>query len=109
MTHASRKKQPPNKGEQANSLSGGDQPFDTILLSGVLGATHTSLDVASVSPFHPLAALSRLTVYRNIKDNEMELQTKTTGLGRTFQKKLTLMEALNTKWEQAYAKTITEF
>ena len=87
------------------SLSGGDQRFDnTILLSGVLGAAHTSLDVALVTPFHSVAALSRLTVCRNIKDYEMELQTKTTGLWQTSQKKLTLMEALNTKWGLAYAR-----
>ena len=87
------------------SLSSSDQRFDnTILLSGVLGATHTSLDVALVSPFHPVAALSRLIVCRNIKDYEMELQTKTTRLWQTSQKKLTLMEALNTKWGLAYAR-----
>ena len=40
------------------SLSDSDQWIDNLLLA-CLGTTHTSLDVASVSLFHPVAALSR--------------------------------------------------
>ena len=43
------------------SLSSSDQRTDNLVLA-CLGTTHTSLDVALVSPFHPVAALSRSTL-----------------------------------------------
>ena len=53
------KRHPLDKGELAIlSLSGSDQRFDNTVAFWCLGTTHTSLDVALVSPFHPVAALS---------------------------------------------------
>ena len=68
-----------------------------------LGTTHTSLDVASVSPFHPVAVLSRSALCWNIKDPQMNYKLTLTGLWQTFKRKLTLMEARNTKWGQIHA------
>ena len=71
-----KKKATSRQGEQAHSLSGCDRLIDNTIANWCLGATHTPLDEALVSPFHPVTALSRLTVCRNIKGYEMELQTK---------------------------------
>ena len=63
-----------------------------------LGTTHTSLDVASVSPFHLVAALSRSTLCWNIQDPLLNYKLTLTGLtDKTSKRKLTLMEARNTK------------
>ena len=67
------------------SFSDSDQRFDNIVDNiWCLGTTHTSLDVALVSPFHPVAALSRSALCWNIQDPQPS-------------NKLTLMEARNTK------------
>ena len=78
-----KKKATSRQGEQALSLLDSVRRSDNTIAVWCLGATHTSLDEALVSPFHSVASLSRLTVCRNIKDYEMELQTKTTGLWQT--------------------------
>ena len=58
------------------SLSGGYQRIDNIVAYGCLGTTHTSLDVALVSPFHLVAYLSRSTVCWSIKDPQMNNKLK---------------------------------
>ena len=62
-----------------------------------LDTTQTSLDVASVSPFHPVAALSRSALCWNIQDPQLNYKLTLTGLWQTSKRKLTLMEARNTK------------
>ena len=62
-----------------------------------LSTTHTSLGVAFVSPFHPVAALSRSALCWNIQDPQMNYKLTLTGLWQTSKRKLTLMEARNTK------------
>ena len=52
-----------------------------------LGTTHTSLDVALVSPFHPVAALSRSSLCWNIQDPRINCKLTLTGLWQNFQKK----------------------
>ena len=52
-----------------------------------LGTTHTSLDVASVCPFHPVAALSRSTLCWNIQDPLLNYKLTLAGLWQNFQKK----------------------
>ena len=87
------------------SLSGSDQRFDNIVAFWCLGTTHTSLDVALVSPFHPVAALSLSlslslslpSLRLNIQDPQLNYKLTLTGLWQTSKKKLTLMEAWNTK------------
>ena len=79
------------------SLSSGvRRTNNTILLSGVLGTTHTSLDVASVSPF----TLKQPSLYWsalcwNIQDPLLDYKLTLTGLWQTSKRKLTLMEARN--------------
>ena len=41
-----------------DDASGSDQRFDNTIANWCLGATHTSLDEALVSPFHPVTDLS---------------------------------------------------
>ena len=89
MTHALKKKGIP--------LSDRDQHFDNIVAFWCLGTTHTSLDVVLVSPFHPVAALSRSALCWNIKDLQMNYKLTLTGLWQTSKRKLTLMEIWNTK------------
>ena len=79
------------------SLSGSDQRFDSVVAFWCLGSTHTSLDVALVSPFHPVAALSRSALCWNIQDPQLNYKLTLTGLRQTFKRKLTLMEPRNTK------------
>ena len=83
------------------SLSGCDQRIDNIVLAS-LGTTHTSLDVALVNPFHPVAALSRSALCRNIQDPQMNYKLTLTELWQTSKRKLILMEAWNTKWGQIH-------
>ena len=83
------------------SLSGSDQRIDNLVLA-CLGTTHTSLDVAPVSPFHPVATLSRSALCWNIQDPQMNNKLTLTGLWQTSKRKLTLMEAQNTKWGQKH-------
>ena len=52
-----------------------------------LGTTHMSLNVASVSPFHPVAAPSRSTLCWNIQDLLLNYKLTLTGLWQNFQKK----------------------
>ena len=62
-----------------------------------LGTTHTSLDVASVSPFHPVAALPWSTLCWNMQDPQLNYKLTLTGLWQNSKRKLTLMETRNTK------------
>ena len=59
------------------SLSGSERRINnTIFPVWCLSTTHTSLDVALVSPFHPGAHLSRSTLCWNIKDPQMNYKLK---------------------------------
>ena len=69
------------------SLSGSDQRFDNIVAFWCLGTTHMSLDVALVSSFHPVAALSRSALCWNIKGPQRNYKLTLTGLWQNFQKK----------------------
>ena len=84
------------RGRYYLSLSGSDQRIDNLVLA-CLGTMHTSLDVASVSPFHPVAALSWSALYWYIQDPQMNYKLTLTGLWQTSRRRLTLMEAQNTK------------
>ena len=75
------------RGPDYLSLSGGNQRFDNIVADVCLGTTHTSLDMALVSPFHPIAALSRSAFCWNIKDPQRNYKLTLTGLWQNFQKK----------------------
>ena len=98
MTHASRKKASSwQRGTCVLSLSGSDQRFDNIVAFWCLGTTHTSLDVALVSPFHPVAALSRSALCWNIPDPQLNYKLTLTGLWKTSKRKLILMKARNAK------------
>ena len=79
------------RGTDYLSLSGSDQRFDNIVTFWCLGTTHTSLGVALVSPFHPVAVLSRSVLCWNIKDPLLNYKLTLTGLWQTSKKKLTLM------------------
>ena len=85
------------RGTDFLSLSSSDQRFDNIVAFWCLGTTHTSLNVALVSPFHPVAALSRSALCWNIQDPQLNYKLTLTGLWQTSKRKLTLMEARNTK------------
>ena len=78
------------------SLSGSDQRIDNLVLV-CLGTTHMSLDIALVSPFYPVTALSRSVLCWNIQDPQMNYKLTLTGLWQTSERKLTLIEAQNTK------------
>ena len=67
-----------------------------------LGTTHTSLDVALVSPFHPVAVLSLVSIILKYTRPTNELQTNPDRTLTNFKKKLTLLEARNTKWGQIH-------
>ena len=70
------------------SLSGSvRRTNNTILLSGILGTTHTSLGVVSVSPFHAVAAISRSALCWNIQDPLLNYKLTLPGLWQNFQKK----------------------
>ena len=61
---------------------------NTILLSGILGTTHASLDVASVSPFtQQQSSLYWSALCWNIQDPRMNCRLTLTELWRNFQKK----------------------
>ena len=85
------------RGPSILSLSGSvRRTNNTILLSGVLGTMHTSLDVASVSPFTQLQpSLYRSALCWNIKDPLLNYKLTLTGLWQTSKRRLTLMEARN--------------
>ena len=92
------------------SLSDSDQWIDNIIADRSLGTTHTSLDMALVSPFHPVAALSWSALWWNIKDTQMNYKLTLTGLWQTSKRKLTPMEAQNTKWRHIHTwKRLTYF
>ena len=74
------------RGQYYLYLSGSDQRIDNLVLV-CLGTTLTSLDVASVSPFHPVAALSRSALCWNIQDPQMNHKLTLTRLWQNFQKK----------------------
>ena len=90
-------------------LSGSDRRFDNTIANCFLGATRTSLDEELISPFHPVAALSRLTVSRNIKGYEMELQTKTTGLWQTSKRNWPLWKLWIPNEDKYMQETINVF
>ena len=93
-----RKKRPPlDKGDQAFFLFQAVTSGLATSLLTCLGTTHTSLDVALVSPFHPVAALSRSALCWNIQEPQMNYKLTLTELWQTSKRKLTLMEARNTK------------
>ena len=75
------------RGTDYLSLAGSDRRFDHIVADGCLGTTHTSLDVALVSPFHPVAVLSRSALCWNIQDPQMNYNLTLTGLWQTSKKK----------------------
>ena len=98
------------RGPPILSLSGSDQRFDNIVAFWCLGTTHTSLDVAVVSHFHPVAALSQSALCWNIQDPQLNYKLTFTGLWQTSKRKLTLMEARNTKYEHVHTwKRLTYF
>ena len=116
MTHACVKEKRHfllTKGTIFLSLSGSDKQIDNLVLA-CLGTMHTSLDVASVSPFHPVAApslsLSRSALCWNIQDPQMNYKLTLTGLWQTSGRKLTLMVARNTKCGRIHTwKELTYF
>ena len=76
------------------------QAVTSVLITSLLlclGTTPASLDVAMVSPFHPVAAFSRSALCWNIQDPKINYKLTLTGLWQTSKRKLTLMEARNTK------------
>ena len=79
------KRQPLDKEEQVFFLFQAVTIWSTTPFS-CLGTTHTSLDVALVSPFHPVAALSRSALCWNIKDPQMNYKLTLTGLWQTSKK-----------------------
>ena len=105
--------------EKRHRLDKGDQLFflfqavTSVLITSLLtclGTTHTSLDVASVSPFHPVAALSRSALCWNIQDPQLNYKLTLTWLWQTSKRKLTLMEAWNTKCGHIHTwKRLTHF
>ena len=84
------------RGPSIISLLGSDQRFDNTVAFWCLGTMHSSL--ALVSPFHPLAALSRSALCWNIQDPQINYKLTLTGLWQTSKRKLTLMETQNTKF-----------
>ena len=70
------------------SLSGSDQRLNNIVAFWCLGTTHTSLDVALVSPFHPVAAFSRSALCWHIQDPQLNYKLTLTGLWQTSKRKL---------------------
>ena len=97
------KRHPLDKGEQTIFLFQAVTSDLTTSLLTCLDTTHTSLDVALVSPFYPVAALSRSALCWNIQDPQMNYKQILAGLWETSKRKLTLMEARNTKWGQIHA------
>ena len=108
--HKRKKSSSWQRGPAILSLSGSDRRFDNIVTDVCLGTTHTSLDVALVSPFHPVAAPSRLALCWNIQDPQLNYKLTLTGLWQTSKRKLTLMEARNTKCRHIHTwKRLTYF
>ena len=75
------------------SLSDSDQRIDNIV-AGMSGH-HAYV-------FHPVAALSWSALCWNIQDPQMNYKLTLTRLWQTSKRKLTLMEARNTKWGQIH-------
>ena len=98
------------RGTDYLSLSGRDQRFDNIVAFWCLGITQMSLDVALVSPFQAVVALSRSALCWNIQDPQLNYKLTLTGLWQTPKKELTLMEARNTKYGHIHTwKQLTYF
>ena len=92
------------------SLSGGDQRIGNIVADGCLGTMHTSLDVTLVSPFYPVAALSRSAVCWNIKEPQRNYKLTLTGLWQNFQKKTNPYGSLKYQMRtNTYMKRLTYF
>ena len=82
-----KKKHPLDKADQIIFLFQAVTSVLTTSLLTCLGTTRTSWDVALVSPFHPVAALSRSALCWNIKDPQMNYKQTLTGLWQTSKKK----------------------
>ena len=90
------------RGQYYLSLSGSDRRIDNLMLA-CLRTKHTSLDIASVIPFHPVcSSLSQSALCWNIQDPQTNYKLTLTGLWQTSRRRLTLMEARNTKWGQIH-------